>query len=120
MTCRGLLEFTVHQAFVEVRTRKNSLNLKFTDRFRNQLDSLGRALPPQAGERNFHALHEAFIRCTNSTTFEVFYGNFYSELSKEIHGASWSGPSVLRTPLAEGFRCAIEIIATHAGLDFED
>ena len=76
-------------------------------------------------------LRRAYEMCVTDTSrhsaseCQMFYSALYGELSKGIHGSSWSGPGVKNTfsdstlPDAGAYECVISNICDKFNFDFE-
>jgi len=95
MTCRGLLEEATRDVIYE-----NGLNSRMP--ISDALSKLDVAYPkwqqdPKKVGRRTAALLSAWRDCVKrelSDSPGMYYRELYQELSKEMHGAGWSGPSV--------------------------
>ena len=87
MTCRGILEYLASQIR---RERGLKMRTPISDVLASIEDQ--EQVSPTA-----QSLLDAHARCKVDIAPNDFYRKLYRELCKDIHGASWSGPSVKMT-----------------------
>ena len=115
LTARGVVEyFAVGYLKQHVIGQRRNRNMPMTDILSKAAEL---AYNEQQLPNDIRLLKDVYEQCVQDNTLHnkqscsLFYKNLYAELSKEIHGAAWSGPGVKNTllsvPNAEKYICVV-------------
>ena len=130
LTCRGVLEYFA-EAFLKPHVIGNKKRMNITEILRQASATAYDTTSGSQAAKDIALLRRAYEEAVTDTSrhnpdaCKKFYAGLYGELSKAIHGSSWSGPGVKNTyndstlPDAEAYVYVISKICERFNFDFE-